>query len=137
MKYFKDGPIGLWIVSVSIIIFTIYYYIRPFLEGVVVSTVYSPMLEFTFWGFIFWINLILEIISIYAVTYGFYYKKNWARLYTIAFNCLSVFLILHVIFIEKLEIFERYVWIVFLVIITMYLMMSHVREYFGVKKLFF
>ena len=93
MKYFKDGPIGLWIVSVSIIIFTIYYYIRPFLEGVDVSTVYSPMLEFTLWGFILWINFILEIISIYAVTYGFYYKKNWARLYTIAFNCLSVFLI--------------------------------------------
>jgi len=90
MKYFKDRPIGLWILAVSVILFTIYYHIRPFLWGADIS-IYSPMFEFTPWGFFIWLNIILEIIGIYAVTYGFYYKKNWARLYTIAFTCFSSF----------------------------------------------
>ena len=136
MKYFKDGPIGIWIVAASNIIFTLYYYIRPFLEGVDESIYYSPMFEFTLLGFYLWINFVLEIICIFAVTYGFYYKRNWARLFTIAFFCLSAFWTLYFIFIERIEIFERYLWFVYFVIVIMYLMMSHVREYFGVKKMF-
>jgi len=31
---------------------------------------------------------------------------------------------------------ERYIWLVYYVIVIVYLMMSDVREYFGVKKLF-
>ena len=135
MKYFKDRPIGLWILAVSVILFTIYYHIRPFLWGADIS-IYSPMFEFTLWGFIIWINIILEIIGIYAVTYGFYYKKNWARLYTIAFTCFSSFWTLYFLFYVRVWPYERYVWFVFYVIVIMYLMMSDVREYFGVKKLF-
>ena len=135
MKYFKDRPIGLWILAVSVILFTIYYHIRPFLWGADIS-IYSPMFEFTLWGFIIWINIILEIIGIYAVTYGFYYKKNWARLYTIAFTCFSSFWTLYFLFYVRVWPYERYAWLVFYVIVISYLMMSEVREYFGVKKLF-
>jgi len=135
MKYYKDRPLGLWILAVSVIVFTIYYHIRPFLWGADIS-IYSPMFEFTLWGFIIWINIILEIIGIYAVTYGFYYKKNWARLYTIAFTCFSSFWTLYFLFYARVWPYERYLWFVFYVIVIMYLMMSDVREYFGVKKLF-
>ena len=135
MKYYKNRPIGLWILAVSVILFTIYYHIRPFLWGADIS-IYSPMFEFTLWGFIIWINIILEIIGIYAVTYGFYYKKNWARLYTIAFTCFSSFWTLYFLFYVRVWPYERYSWFVFYVIVIMYLMMSDVREYFGVKKLF-
>ena len=44
MKYFKDRPIGLWILAVSVILFTIYYHIRPFLWGADIS-IYAPMFE--------------------------------------------------------------------------------------------
>ena len=62
MKYFKDRPLGLWILAVSVILFTIYYHIRPFLWGADAS-IYSPMFELTLWGFVIWFNIILEIIG--------------------------------------------------------------------------
>ena len=40
----------------------------------------DPMFELSLWGLAIWINIILEIIGIYAATYGFYHAKNWARL---------------------------------------------------------
>ena len=135
MKQIKDRPIGLWILTVSIIIFTIYYHIRPFLWGRSIS-VYSPMFELSLWGFVIWFNIILEIIGIYAVTVGFYKAKNWARLFTIAMFIHSSFWNLYLLFVEKVWPYERYVWLVFYVIVIVYLMMSDTREYFGVKKVF-
>ncbi len=135
MKQIKDRPIGLWILAVSIIIFTIYYHIRPFLWGRSTS-VYSPMFELSLWGFVIWFNIILEIIGIYAVTVGFYKAKNWARLFTIAMFLHSSFWNLYLLFVEKVWPYERYVWLVFYVIVIEYLMMSDTREYFGVKKVF-
>jgi len=135
MKQIKDRPIGLWILAVSIIIFTIYYHIRPFLWGKSTS-VYSPMFELSLWGFVIWFNIILEIIGIYAVTVGFYKAKNWARLFTIAMFIHSSFWNLYLLFVEKVWPYERYVWLVFYVIVIEYLMMSDTREYFGVKKVF-
>jgi hypothetical protein len=44
---------------------------------------YSSMFELSFWGFVIWFNIILEIIGIYAATVEFYKAKNWARLFTI------------------------------------------------------
>ena len=78
-----DRPTGLWILSASIILFTVYYHVRPFLWGAKIS-MYNPMFELSLWGLVIWINLILEIIGIYAVTVGFYNKKNWPRVFTIA-----------------------------------------------------
>ncbi len=135
MKYLKDRPLGLWILAVSVILFTIYYHVRPFLWGADLS-IYDPMFTLTLWGFFIWFNIILEVIGIYAVTYGFYYKKNWARLYTIAFTCFSSFWTLYFLFIERVWPYERYIWLVYYVIVIVYLMMSPIREYFGAEKLF-
>lgn len=135
MKYFKDMPIGLWILAISVILFTIYYHIRPFLWGTDIS-VYAPMFELTLWGLWIWINIILEIIGIYAVTYGFYHRKNWARLYSIALTSFSAFWTLYFLFYVRVWPYERYIWLVYYIIVIVYLMMLDVREYFGVKKLF-
>ena len=105
MKQIKDRPIGLWILAVSIILFTIYYHIRPFLWGGSIS-VYSPMFELSLWGFVIWFNIILEIIGIYAVTVGFYKAKNWARLFTIAMFIHSSFWNLYLLFVEKVWPYE-------------------------------
>ena len=94
------------------------------------------MFELSFWGFVIWFNIILEIIGIYAVTVGFYKAKNWARLFTIAMFIHSSFWNLYLLFVEKVWPYERYVWLVFYVIVIEYLMMSDTREYFGVKKVF-
>ena len=133
MKYFKNRPIGLWILSVLIPLFEITYYLRPIVSGYV--SPYGSILTFSSWAVFVWFNIALSIIVIYAVTIGFYKRKNWARLYTIAYFCYSSIGNFYVIFIVRVWPYERYVWFVFYVIVIMYLMMSDVREYFRVKKL--
>lgn len=133
MKYYKNRPIGLWILSVLIPLFEITYYLRPIVSGYV--SPYGSILTFSSWAVFVWFNIALSIIVIYAVTIGFYKRKNWARLYTIAYFCYSSIGNFYVIFIVRVWPYERYVWFVFYVIVIMYLMMSDVREYFAVKKL--
>ena len=132
MKYFKERLIGLWILAVLIPLFEITYYLRPIVSGYV--SPYGSILTFSFWAVFVWFNIALSIIVIYAVTIGFYKRKNWARLYTIAYFCYSSVGNFYVIFIVRVWPYERYVWFVFYVIIIMYLMMSDVREYFRVKS---
>ena len=133
MKYYKNRPIGLWIFAVLIPLFEITYYLRPIVSGYV--SPYGSILTFSSWAVFVWFNIALSIIVIYAVTIGFYKRKNWARLYTIAYFCYSSIGNFYVIFIVKVWPYERYVWFVFYVTVIMYLMMSDVREYFAVKKL--
>ncbi len=132
MKYYKDRPIGLWIFAVVIPLFEITYYLRPIISGYV--SPYGSILTFSLWTVFVWFNIALSIVVIYAVTIGFYKRKNWARLYIIAYVCYSSIGNLYVIFIVRVWPYERYVWFVFYVIIVMYLMMSDVSEYFRVKS---
>jgi len=132
MKYYKNRPIGLWIFAVLIPLFEISYYLRPIVSGYV--SPYGSILTFSSWAVFVWFNIALSIIVIYAVTIGFYKRKNWARLYTIAYFCYSSIGNFYVIFIVRVWPYERYVWFVFYVIVIMYLMMSDVREYFRVKS---
>ena len=134
MKYYKDRPIGLWILAVLIPLFEITYYLRPIVSGYV--SPYGSILTFSSWAVFVWFNIALSIIVIYAVTIGFYKRKNWARLYTIAYFCYSSIGNFYVIFIVRVWPYERYVWFVFYVIVIMYLMMLDVREYFRVKSSF-
>jgi hypothetical protein len=135
MKYFKDRPIGLWILTVLIILFLIYYYTRPLLWGGDASS-YTLFTYSGWWTLAQWTSVILDIILVYAVTIGFYKAKNWARLYTIALMFHSAFWSIYFMFIARVWPYERYAFFVFGVITISYLMMSEVREYFGVKKLF-
>jgi len=134
MKCYYGMPIVLWFITISNIIFTIYYYIRPFLWGADVS-IYAPMLSLTPWGFFMWFNTGLEIIGIYAVTFGFYYAKNWARIFTIFFFCFSAFWTLYFLFIERVWPYERYIWLCYYVFVIVFLLMSDVKEYFINRKL--
>ena len=133
MRYFQKVPPGLQFLSISVILFTIYYHINPFLWGADIS-IYYPMFTFTLWGFFIWLNIILEIIGIYAVTVGFYKAKNWARIFTILMFVHSSFWNLYILFVERVWPYERYIWLVYYVIVIMYLLMSDVRDYFVVKK---
>ncbi len=131
MRYYKGMPLGLWILATSVILFTIYYHIRPFLWGADIS-IYAPMFALTLWGFVIWFNIILEIIGIYAVTVGFYKAKNWARLFTIFMFLHSSFWTFYFLFVERVCPYERYIWLWYYVIVLVYLFMSDVRDYFVV-----
>jgi len=129
MRYYRGMPLGLWIVAFSVILFTIYYHIQPFLWGADIS-IYAPMFTLSLWGLFIWLNIILEIIGIYAVTIGFYKAKNWARLYTIALFLFSAFWALYFLLIERVWPYERYLWFIYYLIVICYLFMSDIRDYF-------
>ena len=135
MKYSRDRLTGLWILAVFIFLFIIYYHSRPFIFDWEAEP-YADLFTISYWALVLWINIILDIILIYSITIGFYKRNNLARLYTIFYFCYSSFWNLYLLFIVRVWPYERYVWFVFYVIIIMYLLMSPVREYFGVKKLF-
>ena len=93
------------------------------------------IINFTGWlTIVGWISLILDIFLVYAVTIGFYKAKNWARIYTMIVLSIPAFFSVYFIFIKRVWPYERYAWLVLYVIVISYLMMSEVREYFGVKK---
>ncbi len=134
MKYYKGKPIGLWILAVWIILSLIYYYTSPILIWGMEPSSYA-LINFSGWLTIAgWISVILDIFLIYAVTIGFNNAKNWARIYTMIALSIPAFFSVYFIFIERVWPYERYGWLVLYVIVISYLMMSEVREYFGVKK---
>ena len=137
MKYFKGKPIGLCILAVLIILFLIYYYTSPILIWGMNLSSYA-LINFSGWlTIVGWISLILDIFLVYAVTIGFYNAKNWARIYTMIILSVPAFFSVYFIFIKRVWPYERYLYLVLYVIVISYLMMSEVKEYFGVKKLFF
>ncbi|MCK4902351.1 MAG: hypothetical protein KAS76_03255 [Thermoplasmatales archaeon] len=132
MKLIKGMPLGLWILSVFIVLFEITYYVRPILSGY--ESPYGSPFTLSVWAFFVWFNVALSILMIISVTYGFYNAKNWARLYAIGYVCYSSFWNLYVIFIMGAWSYERFGWFVFYVIIIMYLLMSQTRDYFMTIK---
>ena len=134
MRYYKSKPIGLLILAVLIILSLIYYYTSPILVWGMDPSSYA-LINFSGWLTIAgWISLILDIFLVYAVTIGFYKAKNWARIYTMIVLSIPAFFSIYFIFIKRVWPWERYGWLVLYVIVISYLMMSEVREYFGVKK---
>ena len=83
MRYYKGMPVGLWIIAVAIILFDIYYYIRPLLWGADFS-IYASRFTLSTWALFVWFHAALDIVGIYAVTVGFYNAKKWARYYVLA-----------------------------------------------------
>jgi len=133
MRYYRGMPTGLWIVAISVIIFTFYYQIQPFIWGADIS-IYAPMLTLSLWGLFIWANIILEAIRVYAVTFGFYNAKNWARLFTIAMFIFSSFWNLYFLLIVRVWPYERYIWQWYYTIVIVYLLMSDVKDYFIVGE---
>jgi len=136
MRYYKNRPLGLLVLSVLIILFLIYYYTSPILIWGMDLSDYA-LINFEGWlTIVGWISLVLDIILIYAVTVGFYRAKNWARLYTMIILTIPTIFSIYFIFIQRVWPYERYAYFVLYVIVIVYLMMSEVREYFNVKKIF-
>jgi len=130
MENIKNTPVGIRLFSAVIILFFIYYYstqlIYPLYTG---DLSYSLFYSFSIITAVFWIDFILTIILLYAVTIGFYRAKNWARLYTIFYLSYSALGALTMIY-YRWKIYERYLYFALYVILIMYLNFEHVKAYF-------
>ncbi len=138
MRNTNNIPIGIKLFSTVIILFTIYYYstqlIYPLYTG---DLSYSLFYSFSIITALFWIDFVLTITLLYAVTIGFYRAKNWTRLYTIFYLSYSALGALTMIYL-RWRLFERYLYFVLYVILIVYLNFEHVRVYFkkGIDTVF-
>ena len=132
MEKIRNILVGIKLFVGVIVLFIIYYYVSQLIYPLYTSEVsYSWFLSFSTLTILFWIDVILTIVLLYAVTIGFYKAKNWARLYAIFYLFLSSLGALAMIYYFRWKIFERYLYFVFYVILIMYLNMSYVKTYFN------
>jgi hypothetical protein len=125
----KNRPMGILIIPVFIILFILYYY-YPIYTGTWEN--FESIFTFSGWALFVWFDIFLTIVAVYAVTYGFYKVKNWSRLYIILYLSLSSFWALISMYVMKWQVYEHYFYLIIYVVIIIYLLMSHVKEYFGV-----
>ena len=128
MNKSKKTLVGIWIFAVVIILFSLYYY-YPIYSGT--WEYMDSLFELSARSLVYWIDIILTVIALIAVTYGFYKAKNIARLYIIFYLLLASFWALISIFIMRWQIFEHHIYFIIYVILLMYLNLSHVKAYFG------
>lgn len=121
----RDIPIGIWLFVIFIIVFDLYYFYLLFTQGphflLFASSIPSPVM---------WINVLLTIISLFVIPYGFLKGRNWARIFALVFILWSAFLAIAMI-IVRWKIIEHYLLFVIYVVMVMYLLMSPVKRYFG------
>ncbi len=133
MKYLKEMPIGLWFITITYVLYAIFYYIKPFLPGGDPS-IYLLMFNPTDIGFFLWFDTCLKISAVYAVTVGFYKAKKWARFLTLFYFSFSAFWALFFIFVIKVIPYKRYLLFLYCVLVISYLMMTDIKEYFLLEK---
>ena len=126
----KKRSLGLLILA-AVLILTELYYWYPVYTGT--YEYMNSLFVFSGWAIWVWSQVILEFILVFSVTYGFYKRKNWARIYTIGYQCYTAFWAVVSMFIWHHDVLEHYIFFAISVVVVMYLMMSGVKKYFGVK----
>ncbi len=127
----KLRPIGILIFPIIIIIFNLYYWFPVYSGNWEPETsIFSTSLFAIF----FWFNVILVIIALYAVTIGFFYAKNWARLYEIGYLSYSSFWAIISMFVIDWQVIEHYIYFIIYIVLIAYLLQSPIKEYFKPKK---
>ena len=123
----KKRPIGLWFISAAVLLLIAYYY-HPLYLGTYKDM--DLLFKLSAFSFIAWLDIAFSIILIFAVTYGFYYARPWARYFTIFVSCYSGFWAIVSIFIWNSQVIEHFVYFIIYVLTVIYLLMSWVTDYF-------
>jgi hypothetical protein len=117
-------PAGLYALIAAIILLDIYYFYK-----LSINPPTEQLLKITFLSLIIWVNIIIVILSIIIIPYGFIKQKKYAHNFAIIFLLWFLFWnILMLVYRE--EIIMHYTLFVIMVILLMYLLMSNVKKYF-------
>ena len=90
----------------------------------------TTLLSFSTDSILMWIDVILAILSLFIIPYGFITRKNWARIYAVVFLVLSMFRSIVYISMTGEKIIGFFLFALCVVFII-YLLMSSVKRYFG------
>lgn len=126
----KDIPIGIILFVIFIIALDavyLFYLVDSLILGKCDLTTF---LSFSLISIVMWIDLLLSMLSLVIIPYGFLKRKYWARLYAFVFLLWSVLKVIMYISKTGEKIIGFCLFVLFVVSI-MYLLMSPVKKYFG------
>lgn len=123
-------PVGIIVCVIFIVVLdALYFYSQG--NSLLQSTEYlTTLLSFSTVSLMTWIDIILVILSVGIIPYGFMKQKNGARIYALVFLTWSMFrAIVYISMTGEKTI--GFVLFALCVIFIMYLLMSPVKRYFG------
>jgi hypothetical protein len=102
-----------------------------FVDSLVIIGDFSRFLSFSYNELLVWIDVILVVLSLGIIPYGFVKRKKGARLYALAFLTYSVCRILMYITMTGEKLIGLLLFMFFIFSMT-YLLMTTVKRYFGI-----
>jgi len=126
----KEFPIGIVLFIIFIIVLDVAYvyylaYYLMFVDGYL-----TTFLSFSILSIVMWIDVLLTILSLVIIPYGFVKRKNWARVYAVVFLSWSSFGAIGYIAMTGEKIIRFLLFVIYVSFIV-YLLQSPVKRYFG------
>jgi len=126
----KEFPIGIVLFIIFIIVLDVAYLFYLINRLMFVDGYFTMLLSFSFLSIVMWIDVLLTILSLVIIPYGFIKRKNWARIYALVFLSWSSFGAIGYIAMTGEKI-VRFLLFVIYVLFIVYLLQSSVKRYFG------
>jgi hypothetical protein len=126
----KEFPIGIVLFIIFIIVLDVSYLFYLINHLMFVDGYFTMFLSFSFLSIMMWIDVLLTILSLVIIPYGFIKRKNWARIYALAFLSWSSFGAIGYIAMTGEKI-VRFLLLIIYVLFIVYLLQSSVKRYFG------
>ncbi|HWR27899.1 MAG TPA: hypothetical protein VN377_05635 [Candidatus Thermoplasmatota archaeon] len=130
----KEVPIGIVVFLIFIIVLDAIFL---FYLGNALLFEYSDYIaffSFSLMSIVMWIDVLLTVLSLIIIPYGFVKKKNWARIF--AFVFLSWLLLRTILYIATTgEKTIGYLFFVLFIVSLMYLLSSSVKSYFKISTM--
>jgi hypothetical protein len=126
----KEFRIGILLFILFIIVLDVVYLFYLVYNLMFVDGYLTTFLSFSIVSIVMWIDVVLTILSLAIIPYGFIKRKNWVRIYALVFLSWSAFgAIAYIVMTGEKTI--RFLLFVIYVLSIMYLLMSTVKRYFG------
>jgi hypothetical protein len=126
----KEVPIGIVVFLTFIVILDVLFLINLGNSLLSMSNDYTLFLSLTLDSIVLWIDVLLTLLSLIIIPYGFMKRKNSARIFALVFLSWSLFrTILYIITTSEKTI--GFLFFTLFVVSMMYLLLSSVKRYFG------
>jgi hypothetical protein len=134
MREKKEFPIGVVLCIALILVLGVSSVLYLAYSLLFVDDSLTSFLSFSISSIVTWINVVLTILSLVIIPYGFTKRKNWTRIYAVVFLVWFAFAAMGYIVMtgDKIIGFPLFALDVLLV---MYLLQSSVKRYFGTLSL--
>jgi len=128
----KEVPLGIILFLSVIILLDVLFFMYIGNSLLFSYSVYSTFLSFSIDSVVMWIDVVLALLSLTIIPYGFLKRKNSARIFAVVFLTYSLLrILLYIVMTGEKTI--GFLFFVLYIVLMLYLFMSSVSQYFGKK----